>query len=537
VTIPEGDPPHITGNADLTLTGGGFSSPDATRVGEGIVMEVASSFGLTLPVTDVGFSVNAKAAGFELLLGRFYGDFKERGLALTFEGKYVKDTDSVKVSRADISLSDIGTLAVSGKLNDVTASPSFDIDVRLVKLSNREAYELFIKETFQESLPFLSRLAIGGMSSMVISAEGSLEGFNARGEVKVMDADVIEKRGGGVDEGDGGGGGDGSYLSIKGINITLPYDITYPEVYSPEALAGFGSLRVRSFSWGALGFEDLEVFPVIHENGLFFREDITLPAFGGTVGLKDVHYKDILGPGRNLLMSIDVDGIDLSELSVALGMPRFSGSFSGTIPRLSFVGTSLFTEGWVRLNLFGGEMRVSDISIDNVFTPVASLKSVVEFKDIDLGKLTGTFEFGHISGILEGSVKDLVIVNGQPESFEARIETVKRRGVGQKISVEALEKISILGTGSSASILKSGIYRFFKEYKYRKMGFRGSLKNDNFLLLGIETEGDKGYIVRGALLPPKVDVISYTQNISFKEMVKRLKRIKAVGMEEGVRVE
>jgi hypothetical protein len=182
-------------------------------------------------------------------------------------------------------------------------------------------------------------------------------------------------------------------------------------------------------------------------------------------------------------------------------------------------------------------MRVSDISIDNVFTPVASLKSVVEFKDIDLGKLTGTFEFGHISGILEGSVKDLVIVNGQPESFEARIETVKRRGVGQKMSVEALEKISILGTGSSASILKSGIYRFFKEYKYRKMGFRGSLKNDNFLLLGIETEGDKGYIVRGALLPPKVDVISYTQNISFKEMVKRLMRIKAVGMEEGVRVE
>jgi hypothetical protein len=103
---------------------------------------------------------------------------------------------------------------------------------------------------------------------------------------------------------------------------------------------------------------------------------------------------------------------------------------------------------------------------------------------------------------------------------------VERKGINQLISVEALKKISILGSGTPASVLSSGIYQFFKEYRYKKMGFRGTLKNDNFLLLGIEAEGNREYIVRGGLLPPKVDVISYTQNVSFQEMLKRLKRVK-----------
>ena len=64
------------------------------------------------------------------------------------------------------------------------------------------------------------------------------------------------------------------------------------------------------------------------------------------------------------------------------------------------------------------------------------------------------------------------------------------------------------------------------------MGFKCSLKNDKFVLIGIEVEGNKGYLVKGGLLPPKVNVISYTQNISFREMVKRLKRIQEAGKAE-----
>lgn len=173
-------------------------------------------------------------------------------------------------------------------------------------------------------------------------------------------------------------------------------------------------------------------------------------------------------------------------------------------------------------------MHVNGISISNVFSPIASLKLSIVIKDIDLSKVTETFEFGHISGILEGFIKDLTITNGQAESFTVHIQTVKRKGISREISVEALENISVIGSGSSSAILNKGIYSFFKKYRYNKIGFRGGLRNDNFLLLGVMVEGNRSYLVKGTLLPPSVNVISYTQNISFSEMVNRLKRVNLI---------
>jgi hypothetical protein len=512
-TVTEGEDYRVTGSADLKISGGGFSSPDATMIGEGIVTRASGSFELDFPLKKARFSVDASATDFELLLNRFYGDFKEKGVFLSAEVEYMKDSnsdsDTLKVSRADINLADIVTVEVRGEVSALTDT--------------------------QESFPFLARLSMDGTSSGVISLKGSQEGLKATGEVNVMDADVIRK------------GEKGAAFSATGIDITLPVDIAYPEALppppsapsppSPEEPQNFGSLTVKRISWGALEINELDLLPVVWQNALLLKEDITLPVFGGNVSVKDFHLRDVLDAGKGLELSMEVAGVDMAELSVALGLPEFGGSLSGTVPRINLVGTSLVTKGEINLVVFGGELRVSEISVNDVLSPVAALEVTLEFKDIDLRSLTDTFEFGHISGILQGSVEELVMVNGQPESFVARVETVKTRGVSQKISVEALEKISILGTGSPSRILSRGVYQFFKEYKYSKMGFTGKLKNDNFLLLGIETVEGKGYLVKGTLLPPKVDVITYTQNVSFKEMVKRLKRVKTVGMEEGIRVE
>jgi hypothetical protein len=535
-TVTEGEDYRVTGSADLKISGGGFSSHDATMIGEGIVTQASSSFELDFPLKKARLSVDASATDFELLLGRFYGNFKEKGVFLSAEAEYRKDSDTLKVSRADINLADIVTVGVRGEVSTLTDTALFDTVVDVKRISNAEAYELFIRDTYQESFPFLARLSMDGTSSGVISLKvslkGSQEGLKATGEVNVMNADVISKE------------EKGAEFSATGIDITLPLDIAWPEAGpsppsapSHEEPQNFGSLTVKKISWGALEIKELELLPVVWQNALLLKEDITLPVFGGNVSVKDFHLRDVLDTGKGLELSMEVARVDMSKLSVALGLPEFGGSLSGTVPRINLVGTSLITEGEINLVVFGGELRVSEISVNDVLSPVAALEVTLEFKDIALRSLTDTFEFGHISGILQGSVEDLVMVNGQPESFVAQVETVKTRGVSQKISVEALEKISILGTGSPSRILSRGVYQFFKEYNYSKMGFTGKLKNDNFLLLGIETMEGKGYLVKGTLLPPKVDVITYTQNVSFKEMVKRLKRVKTVGMEEGIRVE
>ncbi|MBE9531418.1 MAG: hypothetical protein IME98_01265, partial [Proteobacteria bacterium] len=44
-------------------------------------------------------------------------------------------------------------------------------------------------------------------------------------------------------------------------------------------------------------------------------------------------------------------------------------------------------------------------------------------------------------------------------------------------------------------------------------------------LLGIEEADNKRYIVVGSLTPPRVDVVSYTHDTSFADLMKRLKRV------------
>ncbi|MFQ5442352.1 MAG: hypothetical protein ACE5EB_06480 [Thermodesulfobacteriota bacterium] len=509
----------VKGTVDLGIKGGGFSTPDGMAAGDGLNLLASGNFSVTLPELSARFNINAGAKDFELLAGNFYGDFTKTPVSLSLKGDYSRADNSVKIDRSEIRMKEVGAVLIKGKISNPGALPEFDARISIKRLSNKKIFDLFIRDTFQESFPLLSGLVVDGITSMNISAKGNPGGFNAEGRLSLRDMNV-----GGTDEDEEG-------PSVLGLNLYLPVDISYPEAV-PAGLdknKKTGSLNIKKISWGAVNFHDLEAKPSIRRNSLIFKDDLLLSIFGGNLRLGNLLYKNLLSPERRLSLSIGVDNIDLKEASTALAIPAFNGRLSGTIPEAALTKGSLRTEGAITLNLFGGEMRIKEIAAENILSPAASFKSTVELKDIDMGKVTATFEFGHITGILQGYVRDLEIVNGQPEAFVIKMETVKRRGVSQRISTSALEKISILGTGGGASVLNRGIYRLFKEYRYEKMGFKGRLKNDKFLLIGIETEGDKGYIIKGGFLPPRVDVISYTQNISFKELVERLKRINIIG--------
>jgi hypothetical protein len=511
VTIPENALSIISGTVRLTLSNASFSSSDETTTCEGIEMKASSTFESSLPFSQINFAIDSETTGFELLMGRFYGSFKDRVLRLTARGRYAKSDDSVRINESHLSLSRIGNMAMTGTVSEVSESPLLDADIQISDLSNSEAYDLFIRDNFREESPVLSRLKVDGESSAQLHISGRLKRFSAHGNIRIADMNVIDKD---------------PERYVRGIDISIPVDLAYPEAPQTHGTEDFGSLRIKDISWSAIKLRDIEAHPSILKNTLIFKEDISLPVMGGDIILKNIFYSDILSPERQLRLAVDIKNIDLELAGASFALPRFSGRLSGAAPLVRLSQNRLFTNGEIVLDLFGGKMKVADLSIDNVFSPIMSLKSSIEFQEIDLGQLTGTFDFGNISGVIRGKISDLVIVNGQAERFVAFVESYKKKGLSQKINVEALKKISILGTGSSTSILDRGIYRFFREYRYEKLGLRASLKNDNLLLLGIENEGDRGYLVKGGLLPPKVDVISYTQNISFQEMIIRLKRIK-----------
>jgi hypothetical protein len=501
---------HVAGSIHMNVTDAGYSSANETNIGEGIQGELSGSYEIPLPVDRIDFTVQSYMTDFELLSGKFYGNFKNKKISFSGEGSYAESLRAFNISRSEAGLTGIGKIFFSGKASFKDTSPFIDGEIRITEIANHEAFNFLLRETYKERFPFLSEIEIDGLTSARFSVNGSPDRFTVRGDIGIRDMNIVSGK---------------KNHAMSGIHISLPVDLSYPLAGEPAPDGTYGFVRVQDISWGSIDLKDMEFFPAVRQNALVLKDDVSIRLFGGDIVLRDILYSHLLSPERVFRLAVDMRNIRLAEASASLNIPEFNGTLSGTIPRAVFSKGRLSTDGEIILELFDGRMRISDLSVDNVLSPVASIQSGIEIDDINLGKLTGTFDFGHISGVISGRIKDLVMVNGQAQSFTARFETVRQKGVNQKISVKALKKISILGTGTSASVLDRSIYRFFKEYRYEKMGFDASLNNDNLLLYGLESTGNVGYLVKGGFLPPKVDVINYTQNISFKEMLKRLKRI------------
>ncbi|HSQ12759.1 MAG TPA: hypothetical protein VLM90_07065, partial [Candidatus Deferrimicrobium sp.] len=87
--------------------------------------------------------------------------------------------------------------------------------------------------------------------------------------------------------------------------------------------------------------------------------------------------------------------------------------------------------------------------------------------------------------------------------------------------------ITLLSSGQEAGSLYGGLASLFDSFRYSKLGFKASLRNDRLTLQGVESQGGKELLVVGSLLPPTVNIVSHTQTIAFSELVRRLERIKS----------
>jgi hypothetical protein len=225
--------------------------------------------------------------------------------------------------------------------------------------------------------------------------------------------------------------------------------------------------------------------------------------------------------------SAEAKRLQLEELTEALNWHRFTGTLTGSIPKVQSTGNLLQTQGEIQAEVFGGRARIGKLEIENPFSSLASIKLDAQLNGIQLEELSKTFEFGRISGILEGSIGDLILIDRQPSQLRADFHSVERSGTEQRISVEAINKITVLSSGQNAGALYGGLASFFDSFRYSKLGFKATLKNDRLVLRGVETRGDQEFLVVGSFLPPTVNIISHTQEIAFSELMRRLERIKS----------
>jgi hypothetical protein len=500
----------LVANGRVQINGGRFASADGTKIGENLLLsgtvEVVSNTARH-PMRVAGKLSLQRG---EMLWGKFFADLGGQRPVLDFDADYLSNDDSVRLRQTRLTLLSTGSIEVSGTINHLARAPSLEIQANSENFSAGGFFNFFVQENFKRQYPIIGKLTVGGQLAFQLHARGKLDRLITEGRMSLQAGELRGK----PDE-----------WEIGPVALTLPFQISYPERSNSATHTPPGILSIRGGRFGSRSLEPITSVVSLSNNTLIFHQPVRLAIFGGSAEIVNLVWPDVINDPKSMSFALDLRLLQLQELTDALGWPRFSGTLSGAIPQIRSAGDTLRSEGQVQADLFGGQVQIDQMEIENLFSAIPSLKLAARFQDIRLEQVSDTFAFGKISGILEGAVNDLVITEGQPARFQANAETVERPGSSQWISVEALNKITILSSGQDSNVLYGGLAGLFDSFRYSKMGFRASLRNDKLILRGIESRDGKEFLVVGTLLPPTVNIISHTQEIGFSELLRRLERI------------
>jgi len=449
----------------------------------------------------------------EILWGKFFGDLKSQKASLDFDGDYLAGSDELQLRRLNLALATMGKVELKGTVQQISQQPTLRTQITANDVQPSGVFEFFIREMLHRSYPILDQMIVGGRVDLTAEAYGTLDQLSVEGHLQV--------RGGNL-------GITSNKWHVGPINLALPFRVQWPAAVSEPNVKSVpnGTLAIDSIRVGSESVPAFKTPVSLGDNGLRFNQPIRLPIYGGAIEIRNLVWRDLIKDPQAFSLSVETKDLQLQQLTEALGWYRFGGTLSGSIPKMELTGNVLRSEGQIQIEVFGGTVQVNKTEIENPFSSLPAIKLDAGFQNIDLEQASETFEFGRISGILEGTISDLIITNGQPAQMRADIHTVERPGSSQWISVEALDKITVLSSGGDGSLVYGGIAGFFDNFRYSKMGFKASLKNDKLTLRGIESRDGKEFLVVGSLLPPTVNVISHTQEIGFRDLLKRLEQIR-----------
>lgn len=286
------------------------------------------------------------------------------------------------------------------------------------------------------------------------------------------------------------------------------------------------ALRWREGALYGLGF-GAATLPMASADGeLRLRETVTVPAFGGHLRVDGMRLRPPAGErGFEARFGLVLDRLDIGQLARALDWPAFRGELSGHIPDARYANNRLDFDGGLGVALFGGQVTVSALAMERPFGVAPTLTADIDFEDVDLLALTEVFDFGSITGRLDGRIHDLRLVDWKATAFDARLRTEPHPGVRQRISQRAVQNISSVGDGSLLTGLQSRLIGLFDDFGYRAIGISCRLANEVCVMDGLpDADGsDSGgfTIVAGAGLP-RLTVIGHNRRVDWPTLVERL---------------
>ncbi|HEX6769950.1 MAG TPA: hypothetical protein VF208_11415, partial [Candidatus Binatia bacterium] len=386
--------------AQIKLTGGQFASADSTKVAEGLALDGTVEITAQSQRQATAMVARLTITAGELLWGKFFGDLKAQKPALLIDAEYWRDSDRLQCRRCDLALATVGQVNLAGNIEKITQTPQFRLQARSENLSPAGFFHLFLRETYNRQYPLLDKLAVSGQMTVQLQLDGAPEQLALSGNLTLKNGEIAAKS---------------NDWQIAAINLNLPFQITLDDrPVEKAATPALGSLSIERARFGKQQLAPVTTTVSLANNALRLHQPLRLSLFGGEVELRNLAWADIIRDPKAVTFSADTRRLQLQDVTEAFDWPRFSGQLNGAIPEVESAGDTLRTRGEIQVELFGGRILLSKLEIEHPFSALASIKMNAKLESIHLEQLSKTFAFGRISGILEGSIEDLVITAGQP---------------------------------------------------------------------------------------------------------------------------
>ncbi len=220
--------------------------------------------------------------------------------------------------------------------------------------------------------------------------------------------------------------------------------------------------------------------------------------------------------------------LELSNLSPAGFLPDWTEKEDNIQGTVHFVASpaAMTTQGDLKGTLCDGQVLIQDLTLRDPLEANRLLTMDIQIRNLDLEPMSQNLGIGRITGRLNISLDHLGIAYGQPVRFHLRARSSKNAQTDRNISLQAVNSLSIIGTGQGLSGLGIRIFAgFFKQFAYEQIGLSCVLANDIFSLNGLIHDDGVEYIVKRKWVG--INVVNNHPNnmITFSDMLDRLNRV------------
>lgn len=490
VTATQGERLNIAG--PLAIRAAALDTPDGTIAAEnlGANVDIDASFGETDSVL-----IDGQLRGGELLFGKAYVSLQQRPVTLRIQA----EQDEGRGWRLpEITWRDVGILEAEG-----SATLSTDADVETLDLRIRSPDLAPLRDGYLSAwlgLAGLGDLELDGAADGHVAVRGGALGAAM---LRLHEAAITDPR---ERFGFRGLDGDVKFSSSTAVTSALRWSD--------------GSLYGLAFGPASLPFES-------GDGALRLREPLSLSILGGTAQFDHLAIRPPAGgQGLDVRFGLTLGQLDVAQLSEALDWPAFTGELSGRIPEARYARDRLDFDGGLAMQLFGGSVTVSALSMERPFGVAPTLSGDIALDDIDLQSLTSAFDFGGITGKLDGRIDQLRLVDWQPVAFDAQLRTDRKRGVRQRISQRAVQDLSSVGDASLVTSLQSQLIGLFDDFGYSRIGIGCQLIDEVCTMSGLGSAGEGFTIVRGSGIP-RLTVVGFNRRVDWPTLVERLAAVGA----------